>query len=84
MSPKADNIYIVGQDRYKWYQSHALAKSVSVRGVDCRDPKGMSCNPWDPTLPREAHMDMLIRSDLSLMCRGLFSHYCVHWGRTKP
>ena len=29
-------------------------------------------NPWNPISPREAHWDVLIRSDLPLMCRGLF------------
>ena len=27
-------------------------------------------NPWNPISPREAHWDVLIRSDLPLMCRG--------------
>ena len=31
-----------------------------------------SCNLWNPTLPK--HMGM---------CRGIFLHYCVLWGRTK-
>jgi len=37
----------------------------------------------NPTLPKKTHDDVLIRNDLSLMCRGLFSHYCVLWGKTK-
>ena len=27
---------------------------------------------WNPTSPREAHEDVLIRSDLPLMCKNLF------------
>ena len=46
---------------------------MPVRGVDCSDPKGGSCIPWDPTSPREVHENVLIRSDLPLMCRGFFS-----------
>ena len=42
-----------------------------------------SCIPWNPTLPREAHGNVFIRNDLPSICRGLFSHYCVLWGRTK-
>ena len=38
----------VGQDRYRWYQSHTLVGSVgpthedacAYKGVDCGDPKG--------------------------------------------
>ena len=36
------------------------------------DPKGGSCIPWKPTSPREAHENVLIRSDLPLISRGLF------------
>ena len=57
---------------------------VPVRGVDCSDPKGGSCIPWDPTSPREVHENVLIRSDLPLMCRGFFLYCCVVWGRIKP
>ena len=28
-------------------------------------------------IPKEAHGDVLIRSDLPLMCKGLFPHYYV-------
>ena len=46
--PKEDNIMHIGAGRDKWYQSHALAKSMGLiyedacarRGVDCSDPKG--------------------------------------------
>ena len=27
---------------------------------------------WNPTSPREAHEDVLIRSDLPLMCKNIF------------
>ena len=50
----------------------------------CSDPKGGSCIPWNPTSSSEAHIDVLIKSDLPLMCRGLFVYCCMLWGRTKP
>ena len=50
----------------------------------CSDPKGGFCIPWNSTSPREAHENVFIRNDLPLMSRGLFPHYCVLWGRTKP
>ena len=31
------------------------------------------CNLWNPTWSRETHEDVLIRSDIPLMCRGVFS-----------
>ena len=37
------------------------------------------CIPWNPTSPR----NVFIRNDLPSMCRGLFPHCCVLWGRTK-
>ena len=43
----------------------------------CSDPKGGSCIPWNPTSPKEAHGDVLIRNDLLLMCRSFFPHCCV-------
>ena len=46
----------------------------------CSDLKGGSCILWNPTSSRKAHMDVLIRSDLPLMCRSLFLHCCVLWG----
>ena len=49
-----------------------MQEHVFVRGVDCRDLKWRSCNPWDPTSSKEAHGDVHIRSDLPLICRGLF------------
>ena len=56
-----------------------------IRGW-CSDPKGCackgggeSCNLWNPTSPREANDDMLIRTNLPLMCRGLFLHCYVLW-----
>ena len=52
--------------------------------IYCSDPKGGSCIPWNPTSPKETHGNVLIRSDLPLMCRGIFPHCCVLWGRTKP
>ena len=50
----------------------------------CSDSKGGSCIPWNLTSSSEAHIDVLIRSDLPLMCRAIFPHYCVLWERTKP
>ena len=50
----------------------------------CSDSKWGSCISWNPTSPRKAHEDVLIRSDLPLMCRSLFPHCCVLWRRTKP
>ena len=38
------------------------------------------CIPWNPTSPR----NVFIRNDLPSMCRGLFLHCCVLWGRRKP
>ena len=45
---------------------------MPVRGVDCSNSKGGSCIPWNLTLPKEAYRDVLIRSDLLLICRDLF------------
>ena len=42
---------------------------MPVRGVDCSDPKGGSCIPWNPTLSKDAHENVFIRNDLPLMCR---------------
>ena len=52
--------------------------------ICCSDPKGGSYIPWNPTLSREAHENVFIGNDLPLMCRGLFPHCCVLWGRIKP
>ena len=52
--------------------------------ICCSDPKGGFCIPWNPTSPREAHGNVFIGNDLPLMCRGIFPHCCVLWGRTKP
>ena len=38
----------------------------------CSDPKGGLANLCNPTSSREVHEDVLIRSDLPSMCRGLF------------
>ena len=46
--------------------------------------KGRSCIPWNLTSPKKAHENMFIRINLPLICRGLFPHYCVLWGRIKP
>ena len=47
-APKRTVSTQLGWGRYKWYQSHFLARSVdptredacTPKGVDCRDPKG--------------------------------------------
>ena len=43
----------------------------------------INTSPWNPTLPKEAHGDVFIRSDLPLMCRGLFPHCYVLLGKNK-
>lgn len=55
---------------------------MAIRGVDCEGLVGEAI--------LESHIAwgitwrcVLIRSDLPSMCRGLFSHYCMLWGRTK-
>ena len=53
--------------------------------IYCSNPKkGGSCIPWNPTSPKEAHGNVFKMNDLPLMCRGLFPHCCVFWGKTKP
>ena len=74
IGPKANNIYTVGTGSLQMVLEPRLSS----------DPKRGSCIPWNPTPLREAHRDMLIRSGLPLMCRGLFPHCSVLWGRTKP
>ena len=76
---------------YRWYQSHALAGSVGPtredtcahKGVDYYPKRGF-CIPCNPTSPKEAHRTVFIRNDLPLMYRGIFLHYRVFWGKTKP
>ena len=46
--------------------------------------KGGFCILWNPTSPREAHENVFIKNDLPSMCRCLFPHCCVLWGRIKP
>ena len=91
-APKWTIFTQLGRGRYRWYQSHALARSVGPTREDVCACKGGglwwskrgSCNPWNPTSSKEANGDVLIRSDLSLMCRGFFPYCCVLWERTKP
>ena len=78
------------RDRYIWYQNHALVKIVGPTHKDVCAHKGWivetkqgACNPWNPTSLGEAHENVLIRSELPLMCRGIFPYFCVLQERTK-
>ena len=77
-----NSIHPYGGAKMPLYRKNCI-DSVFMHNA-CNDPKGGSCIPWNPTSSREAHENVFIRNDLPLMCRGLFPHCCVLWGRIKP
>ena len=56
LKPKADNIYIVGLDRYKWYQSRSLTQGAFVPfgPVGCVYQFGPTI-PWNTTRTLRLH-----------------------------
>ena len=70
-----DKVIIDGIRTMPYLEVWAREDVCARKGMDCRDSKGGSCNPWGcaPTSPREAHEDVLIRSDLPLTCKVLSS-----------
>ena len=89
---KADNIYIDGVGSLQMVLKpcpsqkcgpYTRGRMYPEGGWIVVTQKGGSYIPWNPTSSREAHRNVFIRNDFPSMCRGLFPHCCVLWGRTK-